>query len=212
MKPLFKVRCSSLSVIMTDPKVKSAVLSEGAKTYLEGVAKELVYGYTYRPTAKYMEKGKIVEDQAIALYNSVFFTNHTKNTERRETDYLTGECDIFTGSKIIDIKSAWSLHTFPATAAMGACKEYEWQMRGYMKLWDVDQAEVAYCLVNTPDELVGYEDPDLHYVDHIDEVLRITRVQYTRDRELEEKMEARALAAQQYVIEAMQRIGEEHQG
>lgn len=197
---------------MTDPKVKSAVLSEGAKTYLEGVAKELVYGYTYRPTAKYMEKGKIVEDQAIALYNSVFFTNHTKNTERRETDYLTGECDIFTGSKIIDIKSAWSLHTFPATAAMGACKEYEWQMRGYMKLWDVDQAEVAYCLVNTPDELVGYEDPDLHYVDHIDEVLRITRVQYTRDRELEEKMEARALAAQQYVIEAMQRIGEEHQG
>lgn len=212
MKPLFKVRCSSLSVIMTDPKVKSAVLSEGAKTYLEGVAKELVYGYTYNPTAKYMEKGKIVEDQAIALYNSVFFTNHTKNTERRELDYLTGECDIFTGSKIIDIKSAWSLHTFPATAAMGACKEYEWQMRGYMKLWDVDEAEVAYCLVNTPDELVGYEDADLHYVDHIDEVLRITRVQYTRDRELEEKMETRARAAQEYVIEAMQRIAAEHQG
>ncbi|WP_334158547.1 hypothetical protein [Achromobacter insolitus] len=212
MKPLFKVRCSSLSTIMTDPKTKGAVLSEGAKTYLEGVAKELVYGYTYCPTAKYMEKGTLVEDQSIALYNSVFFTNYVKNTERRETDFLTGECDIFTGSKIIDIKSAWSLHTFPATAAMGASKEYEWQMRGYMRLWDVDEAEVAYCLVNTPDELVGYEDPDLHYVDHIDEVLRITRVQYTRDRELEDKMEARALAAQQYVIEAMQRIGEEHQG
>lgn len=212
MKPLFKVRCSSLSTIMTDPKTKGAVLSEGAKTYLEGVAKELVYGYTYCPTAKYMEKGTLVEDQSIALYNSVFFTNYSKNTERRETDFLTGECDIFTGSKIIDIKSAWSLHTFPATAAMGASKEYEWQMRGYMKLWDVDEAEVAYCLVNTPDELVGYEDPDLHYVDHIDEVLRITRVQYIRDRELEDKMEARALAAQQYVIEAMQRIGEEHQG
>lgn len=212
MKPLFKVRCSSLSTIMTDPKTKGAVLSEGAKTYLEGVAKELVYGYTYCPTAKYMEKGTLVEDQSIALYNSVFFTNHTKNTERRETEFLTGECDIFTGSKIIDIKSAWSLHTFPATAAMGASKEYEWQMRGYMRLWDVDEAEVAYCLVNTPDELVGYEDPDLHYVDHIDEVLRITRVQYTRDRELEDKMEARALAAQQYVIEAMQRIGEEHKG
>lgn len=212
MKPLFKVRCSSLSTIMTDPKTKGAVLSEGAKTYLEGVAKELVYGYTYCPTAKYMEKGTLVEDQSIALYNSVFFTNYTKNTERRETDFLTGECDIFTGSKIIDIKSAWSLHTFPATAAMGASKEYEWQMRGYMRLWDVDEAEVAYCLVNTPDELVGYEDPDLHYVDHIDEVLRVTRVQYTRDRELEDKMEARALAAQQYVIEAMQRIGEEHQG
>jgi len=212
VKPLFKVRCSSLSTIMTDPKTKGAVLSEGAKTYLEGVAKELVYGYTYCPTAKYMEKGTLVEDQSIALYNSVFFTNYTKNTERRETDFLTGECDIFTGSKIIDIKSAWSLHTFPATAAMGASKEYEWQMRGYMKLWDVDEAEVAYCLVNTPDELVGYEDPDLHYVDHIDEVLRVTRVQYTRDRELEDKMEARALAAQKYVIEAMQRIGEEHQG
>lgn len=212
MKPLFKVRCSSLSAIMTDPKTKGAVLSEGAKTYLEGVAKELVYGYTYSPTTKYTEKGQLVEDQAIALYNSVFFTNHAKNTERRELDYLTGECDIFTGTKIIDIKSAWSLHTFPATAAMGASKDYEWQMRGYMKLWDVDEAEIAYCLVNTPDELVGYEDPDLHYVDHIDEVLRITRVQYTRDRELEEKMEARARAAQEYVIDAMQRIAAEHQG
>ena len=72
---------------MTDPKVKCAVLSEGAKMYLEGVVKELVYGYTYSPNAKYMEKGRIVEDQAIALYNLVFFTNHTKNTERRETDY-----------------------------------------------------------------------------------------------------------------------------
>lgn len=197
---------------MTDPKVKSAVLSEGAKTYLETVAKELVYGYTYSPTAKYMEKGQLVEEQSIALYNSVFFTSYAKNTERREIDFLTGECDIFTGSKIIDIKSAWSLHTFPATAAMGASKDYEWQMRGYMKLWDVDEAEIAYCLVNTPDELVGYEDPDLHYVDHIDEVLRITRVQYTRDKDLEEKMEARARAAQKYVKEAMQRIAAEHQG
>ena len=208
--PHYKVRCSSLGSIMPDPRTKGETLSEGAKTYLNGIAKQLAYGYDYHLDSKYFEKGLIVEEQSIALYNTVFFTNHQKNGERRSNDCLTGECDIFTGSKIIDIKSAWSLHTFPATAAMGADKGYEWQVRGYMMLWDVDEAEVAYCLVNTPDELVGYEDPALHYVDHIDEALRVTRLHYTRDKALEEKIEARCRAAQDYVKDAVWHIELEH--
>lgn len=207
---MIRFRASSLGKLMTDPKSKDEVLSVGAKTFLEEHAKEFVYGYHKVITGKEMEKGTLVEDDSIDLYNSVFFTNYTKNTERKENDWLTGECDIFTGSKIIDIKSSWSLATFPATSAAGINKDYEWQGRAYMMLWDVDHFENAYCLVNTPDDLIGYEDESLHYVDHIDPALRVTITPYKRDKALEDKIKFRVEAAQAYLAELVKRINDEH--
>lgn len=207
---MIRFRASSLADIMTDPKEKNEVLSKGAKTYLEAMAKEYVYGFSQVITGKYMDKGLIVEDESIALYNSVFFTNYKKNTERRNNEWVTGECDIFTGSKIIDIKSSWSLATFPATAAAGADKTYEWQLRAYMMLWNVDQAEIAYCMVNTPDELIKYEQPELHYVDNIDEALRVTIVPYERDKALEDKIKWKVEAARKYLEEVVLLINQQH--
>lgn len=207
---MIRIRASSLGDIMTDAKEKNEPLSKGAKTVLEKMAKEFVYGFNEVITGKYMDKGIIVEDQSIQLYNSVFFTSHKKNTERRSNDWITGECDIYTGSKIIDIKSSWSLATFPATVASGADKGYEWQLRAYMMLWDVPHAEIAYCMVSTPDELIKYEQEELHYVDHIDEALRVTVVPYERDKELEEKIIFKVTAAQKYLGEMAKRIRSEH--
>ncbi|MDX4957274.1 hypothetical protein [Delftia acidovorans] len=214
LKPqlLFKPRASGLFNLMTDPRSKSEVLSEGAKTYLDKCAKELFYDYTTEAGSKETAKGLEVEDQAIELFNSVFFLDHKKNTERRETDYLTGECDIFTGSEIIDIKSSWSIATFPATVRAGDKKEYEWQARAYMHLWDVPRATIAYCLVDTPDHLVGYEDENLHIVSHISPELRITRVRYERDDALEKKLIERCKLAQDYLREELFRIESEHRG
>ena len=208
---MHKFRASALSEIMTDPKSKDEVLSVGAKTAVMKLAKELVYGYDEQISSKYMEKGILVEDQAIALYNEVFFTNHQKNIVRMSNLWITGECDIFTPEKIIDIKSSWSLATFPVTAEAGKDRGYEWQGRAYMWLWDVDQFEVAYCLVNTPDELIGYEQQDLHYVDHINPELRVTRVQYTRDKALEDKIKQRVEAANEYLTAMVRQIANEHE-
>lgn len=210
-KTMHKFRASALSEIMTDPKSKDEVLSVGAKTAVMKLAKELVYGYDEQISSKYMEKGILVEDQAIALYNEVFFTNHQKNIARMSNLWITGECDIFTPEKIIDIKSSWSLATFPVTAEAGKDKGYEWQGRAYMWLWDVDQFEIAYCLVNTPDELIGYEQQDLHYVDHINPELRVTRVQYTRDKALEDKIKQRVEAANEYLTAMVRQIANEHE-
>lgn len=210
-KTMHKFRASALSEIMTDPKSKDEVLSVGAKTAVMKLAKELVYGYDEQISSKYMEKGILVEDQAISLYNEVFFTNHQKNIARMSNLWITGECDIFTPEKIIDIKSSWSLSTFPVTSEAGKDKGYEWQGRAYMWLWDVDQFEVAYCLVNTPDELIGYEQPDLHYVDHINPELRVTRVQYTRDKALEDKIKQRVEAANEYLTAMVRQIANEHE-
>jgi hypothetical protein len=237
----FHFRCSSLGLIMTDAQsvddallteeiaaiqrktkrtdeekallqaAKDKSLSSGAKTFLETLAKEYLYGYHEVVSTKYTEKGLIVEEQSIALYNSVFFTDYTKNTERRTDDYITGECDIIVpGVKGVDIKSSWSLSTFPATAAAGADKLYEWQCRGYMRLWDVPVWEVAYCMVNTPDELIRNEQPELHYVDEIDEALRVTVVRYERDMELEAKIITKVTAARAYLDKVVDEIRRQH--
>jgi len=185
-------------------------LSAGAKTAIENVAKEFIYGYDQEVSSKYMEKGLMVEDQSIALYNEVFFTDHEKNKARMSNQWITGECDIFTPRKIIDIKSSWSLATFPATASAGEDRMYEWQGRAYMWLWDVEEFEIAYCLVNTPDELIGFEQPELHYVDHIAPELRVTRVLYKRDRRLEEKIRTKMEAANVYLQQVIKTIANEH--
>lgn len=207
---LHKFRASSLAEIMTDPKSKDETLSVGAKTCVEKLAKQAVYGYEEEITSKYIEKGTMVEDASIALYNEVFFTSHTKNSERKSNDWITGECDIYTPSKIIDIKSAWSLMTFPATKESGKDKTYEWQGRAYMWLYDVPEFEVAWCMVNTPAELIGYENELVHYVDHIDPELRVTTVAYTRDKALEDKMQIRVEAANEYLQLMIQKISDEH--
>lgn len=207
---MIKIRASALGDLMTDPKEKTEILSKGAKTVLDQMAKEFVYGFNEVVSGKYMEKGVIVEDQAIELYNSVFFTNYKKNTERKTNDWLTGECDIFTGDKIIDIKSSWSLPTFPATAEEGQDKGYEWQLRAYMMLWNVDEAEIAYCMVNTPDELIKFEQEELHFVDHIPEHLRVTIVPYKREKELENKIKVKVEAAREYLANKVKQINQQH--
>jgi hypothetical protein len=207
---MLRIRASSLGLIMTEPKLKTEVLSAGAKTYVKKLAREFVYNFDEDISSKYMDKGIIVEDTSIALYNSVFFTDYKKNTERKTNEWITGECDIYTGKKIIDIKSSWSLATFPCISEDGIDKGYEWQGRAYMMLWDCDEFENAYCMVSTPEELLRYDQEDLHYVDNIEESLRVTITPYTRDLELEEKIKVKCEAAQLYFNEVCEKIALDH--
>lgn len=195
---------------MTEPKVKTEVLSVGAKTYIKKLAREFVYSFEEDISSKYMDKGIIVEDAAIALYNRVFFTDYKKNEERKTNNWITGECDIYTGKKIIDIKSSWSLATFPVLSEDGIDKQYEWQGRAYMMLWNCDYFENAYCMVSTPEELLRYDQEDLHYVDGIDESLRVTITPYERDFKLEEQIIIKCEAAQNYFNEVLERIAQDH--
>jgi len=209
---MIKFRASSLAEIMTDPKGKDEVLSVGAKSAIIKMAKEFVYGYDEKISNKYMEKGILVEDKSIELLNSVLFTDFKKNTERKTNDWITGECDISAPDRIHDIKSSWSLATFPVLSSMGEDKTYEWQGRAYMMLWDVDQFEIDYCLVSTPEHLIGYESETLHRVDHINPELRVTRVQYNRDKSLEDKIKIKVEAARKFYDQIIIQIADEHEG
>ena len=202
-------RASALSAIMTDGKGKDE-LSVGAKTYVTKLAKEMIYGYDEKVSSKYMDKGLRVEDESIDLYNAVHLTSHAKNTERKTNEWITGEADIVADDRIIDIKSSWCLTTFYVLADQGRDTGYEWQLRAYMMLWDKPRADIAYCLVSTPDDLIGYESKQLHKVDHINRELRVTIVPYERDVALEDKIKIKVQAARVYYDQIIQEISKQH--
>ncbi|MGZ3235753.1 MAG: hypothetical protein ACXU8A_00085 [Burkholderiaceae bacterium] len=211
---MIHIRASMISDLMTDGKRPDG-LGVGAITALNAMAKEYVYGFNEVINTKYFNKGIQCEDDAIELYNNVFFANLVKNKERKTNDWLTGECDIIIpGKKIIDIKCAWSLPTFPATTdevvAIAKKSGYDYQGHAYMHLWDVDEFEVAYCMVSTPEDLRRYEQVELHEVDHIDPALRVTRCTIKRDKSLEEKMKAKVLVAREYLLRQVELIKTEH--
>ena len=201
------IRASALGEIMA-PAKKAGELSAGAKTFIKKAFKEELFGFRDTPTSKYMEKGTLVEQDAIDLYNEVHFTDYAKNTERRQHEgILTGECDIFTGDSVIDIKSSWSLATFPIWPDEAANTGYEWQLRAYMLLWDCPRAELAYCMVTTPEHLRKWENPDMHIVDHIPEHMRITKLPFERDAALETQMLERIRLALAYFDQLKEEYG-----
>lgn len=210
MIEMFKMRASAVGNIMAKPRAKDEELSEGAKTYLERYAKEFVYDFQSFHGSKATRKGTEVEPVSIDLYNHVFFKNYQKNTERRTVGLLTGEPDLVTDDTIIDIKSSWSLSTFPATAKEAHNTLYEWQVRAYCYLFDKQYAEVAFCLVDTPDHLIGYDDPAEHSFGHIDPGLRITVVKYERDSEKEQQMLDKINLASVYWKTVVQDIVKNH--
>ena len=182
---------------MTSSRTKGEALSQTAKSYIIQLAKENYYGYRTELNNKYVLKGLEQEQDSIDLLNAVRFENYVKNQERVTNEYLTGCCDIITEDKIIDLKTSWSLDTFPSTSyELKDLNDYEWQGRAYMYLYDRPTFELCYVMVSTHPEFLSLYDPmDMHEVDHIDPAKRITSIRFERDKELEIRMEEKLLAA-----------------
>jgi len=192
---------------MTASRTKGA-LSETAKSYIKSIAKQDYFGYDVELNNKYVTKGIQCEDHSIALLNDVLFTNYEKNEVRKSTDILTGEADIYTPELIIDIKTSWSFETFPATPEDINIKDYEYQLRGYMYLYGVDKAALCYCMVDTPSELIGYENEQLHRVGNAPSESLVTMLTIDRDLELEQKMLETCKQAIDYYSEYINNINE----
>ena len=65
-------------------------------------------------------------------------------------------------------------------------------------------------MVSTPEDLIGYEQKNMHQVDRIERNLRVTLVTYERDLELEEKIKIKVNAARAYLEEVIEQITKEH--
>ena len=209
-------RASMVGKLMTEPRSKSeGPLSQGAKTAIRDIAAQHILGLDFETSSREMEKGIECEPDSIGLLNRVRGLALAKNTERRSDAHLTGECDLFDMRAMdgYDIKTAWSAATFPILADdIGGSQRalYEWQCRAYMALWGARRWHVAYALVNTPEHLIGYEPPSLHFFDHIPEHMRLTVWTIERDATKEAAMREKVQQARSYYAEVIAEFDRTH--
>lgn len=168
----FLFRASAIGLLMTEPKTKAAKeageLSETTKTYLKQVHRELRYNRKKEFSNKYIEKGLKAEEDAITLYCRIKKRFFKKNDIRLNNEFVTGEPDLFTGASIydaettIDTKASWDVFTFPYPD--DELKSiYEWQGHTYMWLTGAKKHTVAYCLIDTPENIIESEKRQLFY-------------------------------------------------
>lgn len=186
-----------------EPEKDTIIISESTKTWLKDKVKAEFFEYKTELNSPPILKGIDYEFLSIELLNELLFQNYEKNEERKTNDWLTGECDIATDDEIIDVKSSWSLETFPVFQedAEDAVKKagYDWQLRAYMMLWDKPKASVRYCMISTPEHLLkDWDNRDVHRVDHIAANFRVTTVTIERDKDIEAKMLERYEVANKY--------------
>lgn len=204
-------RSDSEKELLAEARRKS--LSAGGKTHVRELLREAVYGFEPADIeTRPIQKGRAVEGACIKMLARLTGRPLVKNTERRTNGLITGECDVWDAPLRHgrDVKAPYSMATMPIVLADCYDSGYEWQMQGYNILWDALQWSVDYMLVSTPEELVGYEPPSLHYVDHIPEHLRWTTWLVQRDRAVESLIVDKVLAARRYFRQALNEFDRTH--
>lgn len=176
-------------------------LTQTGISAVELIVKQMVYDFKTELNNKYVNKGNLMEQKAIDLLSLYKDQNYQKNENWFSNDFITGTPDIIHENKIIDIKCSWSKATFPVFKEEAHNIQYEYQMRGYMMLTGCESAEVTYCLMNTPDELIGFESLNLHNMDSLDLGLRFTTIKYERDLEIEKQIIEKVKIAREYANE-----------
>lgn len=161
------IRCSTIGSLMTEPKEKAAKeageLSKSAKTFLKKTYAREKYGRESDIVTKQMQKGIEVEEESITLLSRVFKKMLKKNEIRLNNEFITGVPDIFTGDTIdkaetiTDIKSSYDLFSFLPHVGEPLDRDYYYQLQGYMALSGAKKANIAYCLVNTPEHIIQAE-------------------------------------------------------
>lgn len=182
-------------------------LSEGAKKEIRKIVKEdLTNTYKFKGNSA-TEKGNLLEEEAIRQSGLCRFRDYQKHVGRVSNDLITGECDILDLPRklIIDTKCSWDIDTHPwfQEEALDKCADagYDWQMQGYMWLYDCDVAEVDFWLLPCPPQLLrDWDDIEylVHSVESIDIRERRTTVRFERNEAMIEKIKAKMPVCQAY--------------
>jgi hypothetical protein len=205
MGKLFKVRPSALGKIMSNAKVKGE-LSETCKTYL---IQWLTDDFD-DIDSKYFRKGNMQEDRCIDFASQVLDMGQLqKNQITMENEYMIGTCDVddAINDTIVDTKCPFTQKTLQDSANK-LNKDYEWQLIGYMALYDRSNAILFYGLLDTPAEAnygikVIWEDLPIEE--------RWVAYQFKRDLEIEqqiiERVEQCRVWLEEYEKETKKKLG-----
>jgi hypothetical protein len=149
---------------MATPRKAGEVLSETAKTYVQDLVLEEKYGIKKEFSSRYTDKGNAVEEAGIALVNDVLnYRFIYKNYDYFENEWVKGTPDVNTDEILLDVKCSWDATTFPFFDTDVPNKDYFYQLQGYMWLTEKQESILAYCLINTPFEMVEDEVRRAHW-------------------------------------------------
>lgn len=130
-------------------------LSKGVKTYLEDLWREEVFNRRNRIENEKLEKGIVVESKSFSLFTRISEENllFRKNVKSYKNSFFKGTPDNVQ-LKVRDIKSSWELSTFPMFEDKIKNAVYYWQLQTYMDLTGLNEAQLIFCLVDTPFNLI----------------------------------------------------------
>jgi len=159
----FKLRASAAGTLI--PNGKGSLISVGGKTYLKEWVISQLYGVEKQIKSKYLDKGIMMEDQAIDFAVKMLNIDFAlKNEQRFEDDYFTGEPDMILDDRIIDIKNSYDCFSFPLFETEIPTSDYYYQLMVYMHLTGKRKAQLVYVLLDTPatnwDAGILYNVPD----------------------------------------------------
>jgi hypothetical protein len=204
----FKIRASGAGNIMG---VKG--LGKTGHSFLQQWVKEQLYGRKKFMTNKYVEKGLIMEDEAIDfIADELGYGFLVKNEQFFRNDYFTGTPDIILDDHIIDVKNSYDCFTFPLFEDNILNKDYIYQAQIYMELVGRDNYKLIYTLMDNPEHQIkkdfkwnnpnqlDYEDfkKDFVYSD-LESNLRIKVFEIKRDEEILDKLKERVLESRNYI-------------
>ena len=198
-----KIEKVKLELVELEQKKDVIELSDTCKTHLVQSYIFEKYGRVKDITTKEMKKGILVEDNSIQLFSIVDGNLYQKNEERIKNDFIIGTPDLYDGediyscNEIIDIKSSWDIFTFLSNVEEELPDTYYWQLMGYMALTGAKIGTIAYCLTNTPEEIVLQEKYNLlrnmnvvteEDIKYKKEVEKLERNRYFDDIPIEERV------------------------
>jgi hypothetical protein len=131
-------------------------LSTTTQNYLNEIHKQVLFKRKSDLKNKYLDKGIQVEEQSLTLFSNVSNFPFYKNEDFFKNDFICGTPDNCKG-KIRDIKSSWDYTTFPFYDTEIKNNDYICQLNGYMELTGLNEAELIYCLVDTPFKMINDE-------------------------------------------------------
>lgn len=190
-------RCSQLGKLMVKSRSKTEQISKTTQSYLDEIFKVEYFGKYIEIKSKYLEKGKIMEDEAIRMIGRLDDEIYWKNTTRFNNEFITGEPDVI-ADDIKDIKCSWSYATFPLLDTEIKNKDYWWQLQGYMWLTGKTEAELCYCLLDTPEELFKLPEDELKYTT-IPEYKRVKRFTIKYDEKAIEELKKKIVLCREYL-------------
>lgn len=134
----------------------------GMKSYCKKWMSEQVYKRKKDVHSKYLDKGNFCEEWSIEFTNKYLLENNKKNEEYREDEFMCGTADVVNGG-IDDIKNSYDTTTFPLFEEEIPNKDYEYQLNGYMHLWNKKTARLIYTLNDLPGHLIEKEARQMSY-------------------------------------------------